>query len=506
MKRDSILPANGNTGDIFVAQRGDATAVIDLTDRAGPREVTYAQLNAGCRAVARGLRRIGLGQGDRVALMSGNRTSYYEFFFGALRAGCVPMQINIRLTAPVLKAVIEEAEPALIFTDAARRGSCPEGARIVLLDDDEGLRQFVDPGPFNSVVPDPNDVAFMPYTSGTTGTPKGIQLTHRNSMWALSQMVAVLGDTATEERMIIAHPLYHKNAMLGSKSMFLGGGSVVMLDRFNEEAYLAAVERYRVTKLHTVPTMMARIVAQEDLMARYDLSSVRDVHMGSGPISEKLFDTVKSKFSRSRLRISYGLTEAGPMQFGAHPGGVPTPRMSVGYRLPECELRFASGSESEGVLQIRNPGVMTGYFRRDDETKKRLMPEGWIDSGDILRRDKDGFYYFVGRVDDMFVVGGSNLYPAAVEEVILRHPNVAEAAVVAIDDDVRGQVPHAFVVARQGQALTEKEVKDFVIANAPPYWHPRRVYFLDALPLHGTSKVDVRELRRRAKEAIAGSK
>jgi len=106
----------------------------------------------------------------------------------------------------------------------------------------------------------------------------------------------------------------------------------------------------------------------------------------------------------------------------------------------------------------------------------------------------------------MFVVGGSNLYPAAVEEVILRHPNVAEAAVVAIDDDVRGQVPHAFVVARQGQALTEKEVKDFVIANAPPYWHPRRVYFLDALPLHGTSKVDVRELRRRAKEAIAGSK
>jgi acyl-CoA synthetase (AMP-forming)/AMP-acid ligase II len=242
--------------------------------------------------------------------------------------------------------------------------------------------------------------------------------------------------------------------------------------------------------------MMARVVAREDLMARYDLSSVAAVHMGSGPIAEKLFDTVVDKFPDAKVRISYGLTEAGPMQFGVHPDGVPTPRMSVGYPLRDCRLRFAEGADrDQGVLQIWNPGVMKGYLNRPKETSARLLDDGWIDSGDILRRDKNGFYYFVGRADDMFVVGGNNVYPAAVETVLLRHQGIQDVAVVPVDDLVRGQAPHAFVVLRQGVELTEEEIKQFFLANGPAHQHPRKIHFLDQLPLQGTGKVDTKVLR-----------
>jgi acyl-CoA synthetase (AMP-forming)/AMP-acid ligase II len=249
--------------------------------------------------------------------------------------------------------------------------------------------------------------------------------------------------------------------------------------------------------------MMARLVARQDLLSRFNLSSVAAIHMGSGPIAERLFDAVKERFPRARVRISYGLTEAGPMQFGTHPDRRPTPRMSIGYPLEDCKLRLVNGpNENEGVFQAWNPGVMKGYLNRPEETAKRLLDDGWIDSGDILRRDEDGFYYFVGRADDMFVVSGNNVYPAAVEQVLMKHQDIQETCVVAVDDLVRGQVPHAFVVRRPGISLSEEDVKSFFLAQGPAYQHPRKIHFLDALPLQGTGKVDTRLLKEIATHSV----
>ena len=185
------------------------------------------------------------------------------------------------------------------------------------------------------------------------------------------------------------------------------------------------------------------------------------------------------------------------MQFGEHPGGVPRPPLSIGYPLPDVQLRLEGGQNpDEGVLHVRSPGLMKAYDARPDESRNRFTPDGWYVTGDNLRRDALGFYYFVGRDDDMFVVSGHNVYPAAVEEVLLRHPQVQQVAVVAVDDPIRGQVPHAFVVPRVGAGVTQQELRDFALARAPAHEHPRRVYFVDELPLAGTNKVDIRLLRR----------
>lgn len=498
----TALPNTANTGDLF-ARHNAGTALIDLTG-SDERIIGYAALNGACRSVARGLRARGFRPGDRVAIIAPNSPAFYELFYGSMRAGCVPMQINTRISVDAIGALIEEGRPQVIFTDS-EMAACLETEVPIIALDDPAYDEFLDPGPFDTIRPDGDDIAFIPYSSGTTGLPKGILLTNRNSLWALRQMARVIGESGSpeKERIIIAHPLYHKNAMLGSKAMLMGGGSIVLQKKFVEEDYLAAVEKYRVTKLHTVPTMMARLVARQDLLSRFNLSSVAAIHMGSGPIAERLFDAVKERFPRARVRISYGLTEAGPMQFGTHPDRRPTPRMSIGYPLEDCKLRLVNGpNENEGVFQAWNPGVMKGYLNRPEETAKRLLDDGWIDSGDILRRDEDGFYYFVGRADDMFVVSGNNVYPAAVEQVLMKHQDIQETCVVAVDDLVRGQVPHAFVVRRPGISLSEEDVKSFFLAQGPAYQHPRKIHFLDALPLQGTGKVDTRLLKEIATHSV----
>ncbi len=491
-----------NPGTIF-ARHSDSgrTAVVDLTG-ALPRAVSYAEMAAGCEAVARGLRRAGFGPGARVGIASGNRIGFYEVFFGAMLAGAVALPFNIRLTDAALAELILRNDADVLFADPASAARVPSGAarRVVVFGED--YDGFLNPGPFAPAeVPDEAPM-LQPFTSGTTGLPKGMLLSARAVRWSMRQMMPATRAPDPTTTVSVAHPLYHKNAMLGSKGAFLNGGRVVMMERFDPERFVAAIGDWGVTKVHTVPTMMARIMARPDLLARLDQRSIREVHMGSAPVSQRLFDEIRAAFPKAYVRISYGVTEAGPMQFGEHPRGLPRPPRSIGYPLAECELRLVGGaSADEGMLMIRNPGVMTGYFGLAEETAKRLDPEGWYATGDILRRDADGFFFFVGRDDDMFVVNGSNLYPATVEETLLRHPDVTAAAVVPVEDDLRGALPVAFVVARPGVALDPAAIEAHCLATAPAWQHPRAVHVLVELPLAGTGKVDVARLRRDAADS-----
>jgi acyl-coenzyme A synthetase/AMP-(fatty) acid ligase len=208
---------------------------------------------------------------------------------------------------------------------------------------------------------------------------------------------------------------------------------------------------------------------------------------------------------KAKVTNAYGTTEAGMIVFGPHPKGLPQPETSVGYPHPKAELRLVDGDNKDawqGVLEMKSPATMLGYHSRPD-VPAPITPDGFYVTGDVFRRDADGFYYFVGRTDDMFVSGGENIYPAEVERMLERHPDVAQAAVVPVADEIKGTKPVAFVIPKAGHAPQEDAIKRFALENGPAYQHPRSVWFVDDLPLASTNKVDRAALKRMAEERVS---
>jgi acyl-CoA synthetase (AMP-forming)/AMP-acid ligase II len=242
------------------------------------------------------------------------------------------------------------------------------------------------------------------------------------------------------------------------------------------------------------------MLKEKEQLARADLSSVQFIRMGSAPVSESLMRSLKTTFPRAAITNAYGTTEAGPVVFGPHPDGLPQPELSVGYPHPQVKIRLVdkSGRESDsGELQMWSPALMNGYHNRP-ELPSPITANGFYRTNDVFRRDANGFHFFTGRTDDMFVSGGENIFPGDVERMLERHPAIAQACVVPIDDDIKGTKPVAFVVLKVGAEVTEQQVKQYALAHAPAYQHPRFVWFLDALPLSSTNKIDRATLRREA--------
>jgi acyl-CoA synthetase (AMP-forming)/AMP-acid ligase II len=472
-------------------QEEGQVAIVDLSRPGEPREITYAALDAGCDAVAAGLAGRGLGPGDRVGILALNRTEYIEALYGTMRAGAIPVPLNIKLPAESLAFIARDANLALLFVDAAHRKVAPD---VPAVDFDAGYADFLKPGPFAPVAPAPGDICLQPYTSGSTGRPKGVLLTHAGQAWQIDALVKARRMTP-DDRVLVAAPLYHKNALVWTKVGMAAGSSLVLLARFDQRLYVESIGRYKVTRLSGVPTMF-HLILNDPALARTDVSSVRFVGVGSAPASPALFDALHRAFPNAAASNGYGVTEAGPVMFANHPGGLPRPATSIGYPLAGCEIRLEPGPD-QGVLLTRNPGVMAAYHNLPEETARRLQ-DGWFDTSDVCRRDADGFYYFVGRTDDMFVCGGENVYPGDVEGTLERHPDVLQAAVLPLDHELKGQVPVAFVVARPGAGLTEQGVKEWALAHGPAYQHPRRVFLVPELPLAGTNKIDRAALKARA--------
>jgi acyl-CoA synthetase (AMP-forming)/AMP-acid ligase II len=474
-------------------------AIIDLSKPAHPREVTYEALDARCDAVAAGLAARGLGRADRVGILALNRTEYIEALYGTMRAGAIPVPLNAKLPAETLAFIARDAALSLLFVDAAHQKLCPPGVPVVNFDSD--YPEFLKLGPFNAVDPDPDDICLQPYTSGSTGRPKGVLLTHPGQAWQIDALVKARR-MVPADRILVAAPLYHKNALVWTKVGMAAGASLVLLARFDQRLYVESIGRYRVTRLSGVPTMF-HLILNDPALARIDKSSVRFIGVGSAPASPALFEALARAFPNAAATNGYGVTEAGPVMFANHPKGLPRPATSIGYPLAGCEVRLDPGPD-EGVLLTRNPGVMLAYHNLPEETAKRLK-DGWFDTGDVCRRDADGFYYFIGRTDDMFVCGGENVYPGDVESTLERHPDVLQATVLPVDHTLKGQVPVAFVVARPGAGLTEQAVKEWALAHGPAYQHPRRVFLVPELPLAGTNKIDRAALKARALAAPPAS-
>jgi long-chain acyl-CoA synthetase len=492
-----------NLGDLIGRERDlSKIAIIDLGGEEVPRELSYARLDAMANGVARALIRRGLTRGDRVAILSANRAEFIAAYFGIMRAGLVAVPVNFKFPRQTIHFILRDAGAKLVFCDPPRCPDCPGDIPSVHFGDDgpDGFDRFVDAGAFDAVVPKPREPAMFLYTSGSTGTPKGVVLSHQSHIWVVETRLA---PDLERHRYLIAAPLYHMNALALAMLACAAHATIVLLPQFTARAYIDAIGRYRCTWLTAVPPMIAMMLREKDLQ-RADLSSVEFIRMGSAPVSHSLMEAIHHAVPQAAVTNAYGTTEAGPVVFGPHPNGLPQPEMSVGYPHPKVALRLVDGNDrdaDQGVLEMKCPALMNGYHNRPD-VPPPFSADGFYITGDVFRRDADGFHYFVGRSDDMFVSGGENIYPADVERMLERHPDVAQAAVVPIDDEIKGQKPVAFVVPKAGRSPSEDEIKRFALANAPAYAHPRLVWFVDELPLASTNKVDRAALHRLAQDRL----
>ena len=489
-----------NLGDLIPRERDlFKVAIVDLGGEQSPREFTFAALDEMANGAARALSGRGLKRGDRVALLSANRAEYLAAYYGIMRAGLVAVPVNFKFPHETIHFIIHDAGAKLVFCDAPRAADCLRDIAHVTFGAE--FDAFLDAGPFEAVSPGRDEPAMFLYTSGSTGTPKGVVLSHQSHIWVVETRLAPGLD---RHRYLIAAPLYHMNALALAKLACAAHATIVLLPQFDARAYIAAIGQYRCSWLTAVPPMIAMMLRERDLMARTDLSSVEFVRMGSAPVSSSLMTALHAALPRATVTNAYGTTEAGPVVFGPHPRGLPQPELSVGYPHPKVSLRLVDSDHSEaeqGVLEMKCPALMLGYHSRPDVAPP-ITQDGFYITGDVFRRDADGFYYFVGRTDDMFVSGGENIYPADVERMLERHPDIAQAAVVPIDDDIKGQKPVAFVIRKAGHALDEASVKRFALKHAPAYQHPRFVWFVDELPLASTNKLDRAALMRMAAERM----
>jgi len=505
---------NDNLGYFFRATAKsfpEKTALIDLWGGT-ERRYNYDAIDRRMDSAAAFLCSLGLSAGDRIALLVGNRAEYLELFFGAMRAGLVPVPLNVKQTAENLKFMITDANCVGAVVDATTTPSgisiaetCALKAKVVLDDYPAGWTPYEVDETTRHFAPaiSPDGIAFQTYTAGSTGRPKGVQLTHHGMMWSIRSTQHHWPMDPSEVG-LVAVPLFHKNAMRGAiKPAFYAGATIVLMPRFDARVFLETAARYKVSFAGGVPAIFSKLLEHEELLASLELSRLKVFYIGSAVVSGELIDALERAFPSARVKEAYGLTEAGGPLRDPIPKR-PVPRGSCGVPTPGYDVKLvdSDGHEGarEGELWTRNPCMTVGYHNLPEVTAEKIV-DGWLRTGDIFRVDEDGFYYFMGRTDDMFSCGGENIYPKEVENLILAHPAVREACVVPVPHHAKGFVPAAAVILHGRKSATPDEIKSFCLQRGPAFAHPRRVIIVDELPLSGAGKPDRKVIQQRLIES-----
>lgn len=499
------------------AAYGDEPALIDGVT--GER-VSYARLAAGVERVAAGLAEAGVCQGDVVALFSPNTLGYPTAFYGATRAGATVTTVSSMATPADLAGQLGDSGARWLVTvspllPTARKAAAllaEQGgplAEILVLDGAEGHRSLADllatTGPAPGITIDPGrDVAVLPYSSGTTGLPKGVMLTHRSIATNLAQCDA-LYRPAVGERVLAVLPFFHIYGLTALLNQPLRcGATVVVLPRFDLEQFCRTIEEQRVQALVVAPPI-ALALARHPVVDRFDFSSVEYLLCAAAPLDPELAAACARRLGLPHLLQGYGMTELSPVTHVVSPlESDPSPG-SVGRLIPSTELRVTAldgagedlGPGEPGELLIRGPQVMKGYFGRPSDTAAVVDAEGWLHTGDVGFVDDRGYLYIVDRVKELIKYKGHQVAPAELEAVLLGHPQIVDAAVIGVPDADGTECPKAFVVRAPGSGLSAEDVTGFVAGLVAPYKKVRAVEFVEAVPKSAAGKILRRELRAR---------
>ncbi|MFG2329592.1 4-coumarate--CoA ligase family protein [Streptomyces sp. NPDC048604] len=498
------------------AARGDAPALIDGNGGPGALTLSYAQVDAFHRRVAAGLAEAGVRKGDVLALHSPNTVLFPVAFYAATRAGASVTTIHPLATAEEFGKQLRDSAARWIVTvsalaETARRAAELAGGveEIFVCDTADGHRSLQSmlastaPEPDLAIDPD-TDIAALPYSSGTTGVPKGVMLTHRSIGTNLDQL-APLVPMAPGDRILAVLPFFHIYGLTALMNAPLRkGAAVVVQTRFELDLFLGAIQEHRITGLYVAPPIVLAL-AKHPAVDSYDLSSLKYILSAAAPLDASLAEACRARLGLP-VRQAYGMTELSPATHAVPLTVADPPPGTVGKLLPSTELRVLSLDDpakdaapgEEGEVAIRGPQVMKGYFGRQDATDAMIDTDGWLHTGDIGRVDADGWLYVVDRVKELIKYKGFQVAPAELEALLLTHAGIADAAVIGVADEDGNEVPKAYVVRQPGtEPLTEDDVITFVAGQVAPYKKIRRVEFIDAVPKAASGKILRRELRER---------
>jgi acyl-CoA synthetase (AMP-forming)/AMP-acid ligase II len=465
-------------------------------------------------------------QRDRVAIISSNRFEAFEVYLAALAAGMAATPLNPKLHRDEISFMLSDSGARFFvfspeFAAVARelQPDYPEVEQWICMDRSEGFAYYGDLLQGSSEAPpkvliEPDDVAWLFYTSGTTGKPKGVMETHRNLVEVVQQLrLSTLRDANETDRVIHFAPIAHATTTIGLVYLAVGGAQVFPgLPKFDPSQALAAIGRFKATAGFMAPTMVQMLLQCSDI-ERYDVSSLKDVLCAGAPMYAEVMRRAIEVFGPI-FSQGYGQSEA-PSICGMHkseydlssPEGLK--RMgSAGRELPGVLLRIVDEDDNEvgpnvaGELTVRSNIVTPGYWKRNEATEEALR-DGWLHTGDVGYRDERGYVFITDRVKDMIISGGSNIYPREVEEILLEHSAIAEACVVGVPDELWGEAVKAVVVQRAGCATSEDEVIEFCRGRLASYKKPKSVDFIDSLPKNAYGKVLKKEVKARYWQSVS---
>ncbi|GAB4331145.1 MAG: long-chain fatty acid--CoA ligase [Candidatus Abyssubacteria bacterium] len=476
----------------------------------GERMVTFAEMNVQTNRYANVFRDLGIRAGDRVCLFSPNRLEFLYAYFGLIKLGAMMISLSVMLKADEAKYIIEDAgATALITTEylyPVIEPVCDQLSSVkhIVYMDENPPPGVVALGPllekaseeFSSPEISSDSVACIIYTSGTTGRPKGAMLTHANFLHNLESANMLLKTTPEDVALIPGLPLFHLLAQICVLAGIYSGVPCVLMEFFVPELVLENIARYKCNTFSGVPTMFA-LLLNEPGIDDYDLSSLRICFCSSAPLSLSLLKRFEER-TGAIITEGYGLTEATAL-VTSNPIDGTRKAGSVGVPV-RCEVRVVDERDRDvaigevGEIIIRGRNVMKGYYGKPEATAEALRG-GWLHTGDMGRFDSDGYLYVVDRKKDLIITGGFNIYPAEVENVLYTHPKVAMATVIGVPDEIKGEIAKAYIVLKEGQTATERELIEFCRERIAKYKAPRAVEFRQSLPTTPTGKILKRALR-----------
>ena len=507
---------------------------------------TYYEFNKEVDKYAKGLLGMGIGKGDHVAIWATNYPEWLILFFATARIGAVLVTVNTNYKEAELEYLLSNSDSkALFICDGIKDidcekiiySVCPElktskpgelhNEKLPFLRYVVSLDNWYD-GMYNwSQIPyfgvlisneefnaikhsiDPDDVVNMQYTSGTTGFPKGVMLTHNN----IVNNGKAIGDCmkfSSRDKLCIPVPFFHCFGMvLAIMAAVTHGAAMVPLLWYTPMKVMHAVEYEKCTAVHGVPTMFIRILEHRDF-SRYDFSSLRTGIMAGSPCPVKVMRDVVDKMHMSEITITYGQTEASPactmttvddpLEIRVNTVGKEMPFMETKIVDPDTGEDLPDGTPGEFV--VRGYNVMKGYYKMPEATAAAIDKDGWLHTGDLAIRDANGYYRITGRIKDMIIRGGENIFPKEIEDFIYTHPDVVDVQIVGVPSEKYGEEAYAFVIKRPGSSVTEKDIQTYVANNMARHKVPSYVEFIDQMPMTASGKIQKFVLRDMAKAKL----